>query len=258
MAKFDGLDTIYEPIPVFTTDSLITSTDTDMERRQRPSSMFGIFQDIAAAHARNLGADVRWLSDELNVAWILMRIRVEIDRYPMLGQEVRVDTWPQKPRALYDRDYTISDMEGNPLVRAASTWVIMNLGTREIKRDKFLDYHGIELKKERAIEGGVSRLKPVEGAEVVYEKEIRFSDVDYNWHANNAKYVDYIMDAFSIDEYKKREVIAIEVHYVNEIGAGESLQIRRKELGEKKYYIDGVRMADGGSVFNAIVEWGDR
>jgi len=257
MTKSIGLEKTTEAVPVFTISGLITSTDTDMEHRQRPSSMFGIFQDIAAAHARNLGADVSWLRDELDLAWILMRIRLEIDNYPMRGQEILVDTWPQDPRALYERDYTIKDLEGNSFARAASTWVIMNLDTREIKRDKFLDYFGIETKKERALKGGVPRLKPLEGAETVYEKKIMFSDIDYNWHVNNAKYVDFIMDVFTFEEYKKREVKALEVHYINEVGPEEVLLIRRNKIDADKDYVDGVLKANGGIVFNALVEWRD-
>ena len=258
MAKSEDLARIIEAVPVFTITSLITSTDTDMYRRQRPSSMFGIFQDIAAAHARNLGADVRWLHDEMNLAWILMRIRLEIDRYPILGQELIVDTWPQEPRAMYERDYLIKDLEGNVLVRAVSTWIIMNLGTREIKRDKFLDYKGIEIYKERAIDGGVGRLKPMQGAKTALEKVIRFSDIDYNLHANNAKYVDIIMDSFPFEVYVKNELKAIEVHYVNEIGPEESMSIRQLETEKGKYYVEGVRNSDDVIVFNAIVEWRKR
>jgi len=217
--------------------------------------MFGIFQDIAAAHARNLGADVRWLKDELNLAWILMRIRLEIDDYPILGQEVVVETWPQDPRALYERDYTILDNEGKTLVRAASTWIIMDLGTREIKREKFLDYSGVETKKERAIDGGAGRLKHLQGAETVYEKVIRFSDIDYNYHANNAKYVDFIMDVFPITDHIKNKIKAIEINFINEIGPEEVLIIRRKKLEEGKDYVDGVRKKDKSVVFSAIVEW---
>jgi len=66
------------------------------------------------------------------------------------------------------------------------------------------------------------------------------------------------MDAFPIDDYIKREVKAIEVHYINETGPGEVLLIRRRDLDGGKYYIDGVRKNDGISVFNALVEWGDK
>ena len=244
-----------QAVPILQKQRIITATDTDLEQRLRPSSMFSMFQDIAAEHAGNLGADVKWLRNELNLAWILMRIRVEIDDYPVLAQEVLVETWPQKPRALYDRDYTIRDADGNALVRAASTWIIMNLGTREIKRDKFLDYFGVEIKKDRAIEGGVGKLKPLEGAEVVYEKEIRFTDVDYNHHVNNAKYVDFIMDAFSFEEHGKRDVKALEMHYINEAEPEDTILIRRIKMDGAKDYLDGIRKADGVSVFNALIEW---
>ncbi|MDR3363956.1 MAG: hypothetical protein LBS91_03270 [Clostridiales Family XIII bacterium] len=246
-----------EAVPLFTMRRSVTDTDADFARRLKPTAMFGFFQDIAALHAANLGASVERLHEELNVAWILMRVRLEIDRYPVLAQDVTVETWPQEPRALYERDYTIRDTGGNALVRAGSTWVIMNLGTREIKRDKFLDYAGVEVKKDRALGSGVARLKPIADADVIYEKEIKYSDLDYNIHANNAKYVDYIMDSFSFGEHRGREVKAIEVHYVNETGPGSVLEIRRKRLGGGQEYVGGVRKGDRASVFNAIVEWGE-
>ncbi len=246
-----------EAVPLYSMQRYITDSDVDFARRQRPSSMFGMFQDIAALHAENLGASVEWLYKELNVAWILMRVRIEIDQYPQLAQHLTVETWPQDPRALYERDYMIRDLDGTPLVRAGSTWVIMNLETREIKRDKFIDYFGLEMKKERALGKGVGRLKPLADAEIVYEKEIKFSDVDYNKHANNAKYADYVMDAFSYEEHQKNELKAIEIHYINELGPGGILQIRRKELENKTVYIDGIRREDGVSVFNALTEWSD-
>jgi acyl-ACP thioesterase len=217
--------------------------------------MFAMFQDIAALHAENLGAAVDWLYREHNLAWILMRVRVEIDNYPTLAQDLLVDTWPQKPRALYERDYRIRDVGGEVLVRAASTWIIMNLGTREIKRDIFFDYYGIDVIGDRALGKGVGRLKPLDGAELVYEKEVKYSDVDYNVHTNNAKYVDLIMDAIPVDEHRSRVIKAIEVHYVNETGPGDILSFRRKKVDEHTDYIECIRKSDEAMAINGLVEW---
>ena len=244
-----------EPTPLYTMERQVTDSDADFSRRQKLSSMFGMFQDIAALHAENLGASVDWLHREMNVAWILMRVRVEIDKYPMLAQDLLVESWPQAPRALYDRDYIIRDTEGNVLVRAVSTWVIMDLCTREIKRDRFIDYRGIEVKKDRAIGKGMGRLKPVGKTKLLYEKKIKFSDIDYNLHVNNAKYVDYVMDAFTFREHRKRELRALEMHYVNEIGPAELMQIKHKTLNAGTDYVEGMRKSDKALVFNALVEW---
>jgi len=247
-----------EAIPVYTIKRMVTDTDADFFRRQKLSSMFAMFQDIAALHAANLGAEVKMLYEKLGLAWILMRIRVEIERYPKLAEEVLIETWPQKPRALYERDYKIRDMMGNLLVKAASTWVIMNLKTREITRDKIIDYFNLDLKEERALDKGLTRLKPQDGAEFVYEKEIKFSDVDYNKHANNAKYVDFIMDVFPIEEHRNREIKAIEVHYISETKPGDVLLFRRKKVDDHSDYIDCVRKSDNNTVFNAMIEWSER
>jgi len=245
-----------DPIPLYTIQRSITDTDVDFARRQKLSSMFGMFQDIAAFHAANLGASVTRLHDDLNVAWILMRIRAEVDRYPMLRQDVTVETWPQAPRAMYERDYVIRDENGEALVRAGSVWIIMDLNTREIRRDRLFDYFGIDLKKDRALEKGVARLKPVDGASLVRETEIKYSDVDYNGHLNNAKYVDYITDSYTFEEHRAREIKAIEVHYINEVRPGGGVKIYRKTLDGGADYIDGVNSVDGAQAFNALVEWG--
>ena len=245
-----------KPVPLYTIERFLTDTDADFARRQKLSSMFCQFQDIAGLHAANLGASVQWLHEELNLAWILMRVRVEVDTYPRLAHGVTVETWAQPPRALYERDYQIRDKEsGEVLVRAGSTWVIIDLATRDIKRDKFLDYQGIEMKKERALGAGVARLKPIECDELVFEKQMAFSDIDYNGHVNNAIYVEHIMDCFTMEEHKAREIKAIEMHYINEISAGDVLQIKRKTLDDGRIYLDGVRKTDGLSVINSLVEW---
>jgi len=250
-------DFIEEAVAVYRIERLISDTFADIRRRQKISSMFGFFQDIAALHAANLGAGVDWLHENKNVAWILMRVRVEIDKYPRLAETVTVETWPQEPKGLYERDYRILSAGGDVLVRAASTWVIMDLAKRDIIREKFMDYKGIEICKERALGRSVGRLKPMDGAEAVYEKAIRYSDLDYNTHVNNAKYVDYTMDVFPYDEHRDRDIKALEMHYVNEAKPGDIIVFRKKETEEngKKYYLEGVGKDSGLVIFNAVCEF---
>ena len=250
------------PTPTYTIERIVTDTEADFARRQKLSSMFGYFQDIAAFHSAELNASVQRLHTELNVAWILLKVRVEVDEYPVLAEELYVDTWPQAPRALYERDYTIRRRSGETLVRAASTWVIMNLETREIKRDRFLDYLNIEINTDRAVEKGVGRQRRIEGAEPVYEKRINYSDVDYNGHVNNARYIDFIMDAIPFEQHKEKEIRAIEVYYVNELSPDSELILARSQMerdtdspdGLDKLYIEGVRKSDDSVVFYAVVE----
>jgi acyl-ACP thioesterase len=136
----------------------------------------------------------------------------------------------------------------------------MNLGTREIKRDRFLDYKNLEMRKDRAVEKGAGRQRRVEGAVPDYEKHIEYSDVDYNCHVNNARYIDYIMDAIPIAEHQEKTIRALEVYYVNELSPGSEIVLAKKGLepasdAPEKLYIEGVRKSDDAVVFYAVVEW---
>jgi len=244
-----------EPTNLYKMPRTITDTDVDFARKQKLSSVFGYFQDIAALHAENLGGGVEWLKNELQVAWVLVRVRVEIDEYPRYEDKVIVETWPQTPKALYERDYRIVREDGTVLVRAASVWVIMDLKTREVKRNQFLDYKGIEINKDRALGGGFPRLKPIDGAKFVYEKAARYSDLDYNSHVNNAKYVDIALDTIPMDDYRKGHPKAFEIHYSQEAGAGDILDIKTKNLDDGRLYIEGIRKQDAAEVFLATVEF---
>ncbi|MDR3304791.1 MAG: acyl-ACP thioesterase [Clostridiales Family XIII bacterium] len=245
-------------VPVYTTEHFITSSDVDFASKLRLSTMFGFFQDIASLHAANLGASVERLRADHGAAWILMRARLEVDKYPMLHDKVTVQTWPQAPRALYERDYAIKDEAGNTMVRAASTWIIMKLETREIIRGKLLDYFNIELNTDRALEKRLGKLHPTEGAVPIYEKPIGYSDIDYNEHINNARYVEYVMDCISVPEHKAKAVRAIEVHYLNEAVPGETIVLRRAEAegpAGKSLYVDGIGKEGGTQVFGSVIEF---
>ena len=49
--------------------------------------------------------------------------RIVIDRYPVLGERIKIGTWATSSKGIYGyRDFVIMDQEGNYLVRAESIW----------------------------------------------------------------------------------------------------------------------------------------
>lgn len=245
------------PIPVFSNNYNITSSDVDFKSQLKLSRMFDFFQDIASQHAANLGASVDGLHDNFNVAWVLTKVRVEIDRFPILNDLVTIETWPQEARAIYERDYVIKDADGNVIVRAVSNWVVMNLEKREMLRKKMVDYLDIDILKDRALTVKMRKLKPLNELVEMYKKVIRYSDIDYNEHINNAKYVDYILDCFPVPEIKANEIRAIEVHYLNEALSGDTITLRKADFSEDKktVYIDATADDDCRVVFNSTLEF---
>lgn len=255
-----------KPVAKYFVNSKLESSHVDFKRELRMIQAFMWFQDIAAAHAGNLGAGVTKLVTERNVAWIIMRMRVEVDRLPLLDEDIVIGSWPQATGPLYERDYDVKSEDGESLLRAASVWIIMDLETRDIVKDFLVDYHEIEPIKDRALGIKLRQLKAPAGLVPVSEKRIGYSDLDYNGHTNNTKYIDYIYDCFDIAHHEKYRVSAIEVNYINEGHYGETIVMYMADIPDPAphnapapaKYIEGRSSADDRVVFKAKIEFTPR
>ena len=56
-------------------------------------------------------------------AWWLHSWQIVVDRFPVLGEEIVIGTWPYGFKGIYGyRNFTIQDTTGEYLVRADSCW----------------------------------------------------------------------------------------------------------------------------------------
>lgn len=232
-------------------------SDVDFTKMLKLTTLFGYFQDIASLAVENLGIGINVLQDKYSVAWVLMRIRVDIERNPAWNEEITIETWPQPPKKLeFERDYIVRDADGNVIIRAISTWIIFDIKTRELRKSELIAIDYPPFLVERAIDCRLGKLKPFGELNIAYKKVIGYSDVDFNGHINNSRYIDFIMDCFSVENHKLYGVKSIEVNYINEAMPGEILVLRRdiSALNSNMIYIDGVNEMGDKVIFRAQVE----
>ncbi|MDR1496080.1 MAG: hypothetical protein LBS67_04075 [Clostridiales Family XIII bacterium] len=240
-----------------------SSSVVDIAKSLRVSDAFNYFQDIAGLHADNLGAGIDHIKEAFGVTWIVMRARLEIDRMPHLEEPVVIETWPQPPKIRYDRDYVVrAEKDGEILARSTSTWILMNIETHDITKGKVFDYACDIRETERALDCKLRQLKAPDSLEKVSERPVVYSDIDYNLHVNNARYIDFIMDCYPLAFHKKYEVGAIEVNYINEIGPDETLSISKvayPDAGDAPAdYLELASAADGRTAIKAAIEFRKR
>ncbi len=63
---------------------------------------------------------------------------------------------------------------------------------------------------------------------MTYDRTVGYSDVDVNEHLNNSRYVDFIMDCFTLEEHKKHSIKSIEVNYSNEALPGDTITLYKE------------------------------
>jgi medium-chain acyl-[acyl-carrier-protein] hydrolase len=131
----------------------------------------------------------------------------------------------------------------------------MDLKRRRLKRSEAINLEYPELITEKAIDVDLGKLKASENLETVYHKTIGYSDIDFNGHLNNSRYVDFIMDCFPLKEHQNYYTSSIEVNYLNEALPGDTLILRKdvSQLEDNLVYVEGIRAEDDKTVFRSQV-----
>lgn len=148
---------------------------------------------------------------------VLSSWQIIIDRYPVLGEEIVISTWPYDFKGIYAyRNFTIQDKAGNYLVRANSIWFFYDLEAERPARIRLEDVERYGTGEERLdMEYAPRRITVPEEYEEKEPVLVMKHHLDTNHHVNNAQYVEivreFLPEHFQIGEmrveYKKAAVL---------------------------------------------------
>lgn len=237
----------------------IQVSDIDFKQQLKLSSLFVFCQDMATEHAIKLGVGRNVIQEKYGVIWVLIRAKVNITRYPKLKENISIETWPEQPNKIeFNRNFIVYDSENNIIARAVTTWVVIDFNSRKLKRSSTIEANFPQSNREMALNSELGKIKSNDMLKFSYKKTVGYSDIDINEHLNNAKYVDYIMDSFSIENHKKYFVKSIEVNYIHEALPGETIVIHTDTslLENNIVYIEGINEKTNKSVFKSQIEIG--
>lgn len=237
----------------------ITTYDVDCTNRVRASVLFSFMQEAASNSANSLG----WGFDDLRkegLFWVLSRARLIINRDLRVGEELILETWPKKVDGIFAiRDFRMFDAQQNAIGTATTCWLMINSSSmRPLKSSdlrKRLPYHD----SDSAIEEVPGKIAEPGNKVMVYEKKMRYTDIDVNMHVNNVRHMESILDCFPAEQYVKNRITSIQVNYLDQVQYGESLRLFLGSGGDDDgfSYVEGSKNQEK-KVFQALIEWGSR
>ncbi|MEZ4630763.1 MAG: acyl-CoA thioesterase [Deinococcales bacterium] len=84
---------------IWTERHRIPSYHADSQRRLTLPYLCGYLQEAAWHHAEALGVGYSHFQQQ-GIAWVLLRQRLEVRRWPLWGEEIRLETWPSEQEKL--------------------------------------------------------------------------------------------------------------------------------------------------------------
>lgn len=195
------------------------------------SALCRFAQESAGCHAERLGFGSMSLAQR-GIAWVLREQAMQVQRFPMLGETLRVSTWPTRTeRILCHRDYRILDREGRVLALGTSAWFGLDLQTRRpCKAESFFALPG-DLLPAPVFDRPLPEIEGPEQVDAAEIRTVRASDVDALGHMNNLRYVDWITDHLARFIADGRVPGCISIRYAREVVAGDRLLVRHDEDG---------------------------
>lgn len=166
-------------------------SEADSEGKARISHILDYFQDVATFHSMSLGMEANGALDRGHV-WYLLSWDVTIDRYPVIGESIRVITDPYKMKGFYGyRRFFIHDEQGEVIASADSIWVLMD-GEKKLPVRISDEMTRLYVDPETDGTIRVKRKLPVSG-QWDHPMSFEVTDIftDTNFHVNNAFYVQW-------------------------------------------------------------------
>lgn len=201
---------------MYTFESRVRYSETDESGLLSVTGMMNYLQDCSTFQSEDLELGISYLKDK-NRAWWLNSWHILIDRYPRMGERIRVSTWPYGFKGIFGyRNFTICDEAGAFLVRADSNWFFYDLEKQmpaRVTEDEIRGYgHGEEALKLPAAPRKIVLPCSCESREPV---SVVRHHLDTNLHVNNAQYVEiareFLPGRFAIGqlrvEYKNAAVL---------------------------------------------------
>ena len=104
------------PDSVWNAEIRVHPYETDINNRWKPTAIFQAFQEAANAHASSLGFDYHSLLAKGHI-WVLSRLKVYFYRFPAMGDQLSIRTWPKgiRQKIFFTRDFQMTGPDGYAL-----------------------------------------------------------------------------------------------------------------------------------------------
>lgn len=216
-------------------------------------ALCSFFQESAWHHADHLGVGFQKLKNS-DQAWVLARITLQIDHYPLWGDTISVKTWPTGVEKIFARrDFLFLDAGGHVLGSGASWWIIINPKTRQPQTSDVISDFNFDPRLEQF---SLERLRLPKEMVQTGIHTVEYLETDQLGHVNNTRYAAWIQNSLGQEWNKWNIIDSYQIEFMAEAFPGDSILIATASPdGALTKLVNGKRKSDGKEIFRAKVGW---
>ena len=191
----------------------------------------------AGYHAEECGFGILSINRN-NLSWVLSRLVIEMFHYPEHYDEIQVQTWVENVMRTFSmRNFAILNRDGQALGYARAVWAMIDQSTRkpvDLTQTAISEF----INNNKACPIEKSGKIPFLTGEPHETFTVKYSDIDINRHFNSGKYVEHVIDVFSLHEFHKRDIRRFEIEFITEGIFNETISLYKQENPDNEFFIE--------------------
>lgn len=231
---------------MYSFQSRIRYSEADREGKVTLNAILDYFQDCSSFHSEDLRVGIKFLAEK-QMAWVLSSWQIEIKRYPLYGEQIKVSTWPYAFKGFFGyRNFIMETTAGELLAYANSIWTLLDL--KKGRPARMLP----EMLKAYILEEPFSMECESRKIELPREMEQHESfpvhkyHIDTNQHVNNGRYVGMAQEYIE----EGNQIVKMRAEYRKAAVYGDVIYPFVAKESEKTV----VSLADGTGIPYAVIE----
>lgn len=234
---------------IYSKEFRISSYDLNPRGQARMTTMANFLQEMAYQHASHFGLGHQDML-ERNTIWVLSRMRIQMEEYPVWDDRIIVETWPVGVDKLFAiRDFRLKTLEGKIIGKASTAWLILDSTSHRLVRPgQILDEVGMPQHDERVFERGMEKLELPTDLKILAKRNVVFSDLDIIGHVNNVKYMEWCLDAFYADIKDTPLLKELEINFQHEAVSGDHIVVEGGKDEDDAYCFLARRPSDNSEI----------
>ncbi|ESU20439.1 acyl-ACP thioesterase [Flavobacterium enshiense DK69] len=158
-------------------------------------------------------------------AWVLSRIRIEIEALPKWQDNVSIKTWIENLEGSRSIRNIEMYLNGKKIAGATTYWAVFNTQHRKAEPLALPHEHFEKYPDHKATSQSFSRINVLQDTEKITERTVVLSDLDIVNHVNNTKYLEWCLDTMNPKTILKQEIKSLEMNFLRELNLKDHVEI---------------------------------
>jgi len=238
----------------------IRTNEINQYKQATVATLINQMNEAALENVIDLKVSV-WDLEPHHISWVLMRKYTHIHRLPILGETIKIITYPAGfERVFTYRDYKIYSETDELLAESSSTWLLMDTQTREMAKIPpfILDFQQKMPAKEFCLSRPTFRLPKLNQIDNEVHYTVGWHQIDFNQHLNNLFYVQWMLEALPDATLTQYEMTNFEIQYRTEARWKEAVSSQVQQLDQTTFLHKLIRKSDGKELAMAKTSWKKR